>query len=240
MRENGIVLKIISVLVAGVFLYQQVVWAIGSPANATNANAVPQHAESRADSACKRIHVSNDKAQVDDKHINGSKNIIINIQDCHSSLSAQYSIVEVLNQLLSNYNVDVVAVEGGTGYINTSILKTFPDKAIRNKTAEFLMEQGDISAGEFFAVTQEKDIALYGVEDNALYQENLKVFREIYSSNKHTISKINKVLENLKQRETEIYSRDLSRMVYKSRLHYKSKISFDVKSSCHSFSLFPI
>src|SRR3989338_3941324 len=58
---------------------------------------------------------------------------IINIQDAHSSLGAQESIVSILDTLVTNYDLRVVAIEGSTGYIDTSLLKTFPDEKIRNQ-----------------------------------------------------------------------------------------------------------
>ncbi|MDP2912656.1 MAG: hypothetical protein Q8N91_01440, partial [Candidatus Omnitrophota bacterium] len=51
---------------------------------------------------------------------------IINIQDAHSSLGAQESIVSILDSLVTNYDLRLVAIEGSSGYIDTSILRTFP------------------------------------------------------------------------------------------------------------------
>ncbi len=226
MRQNRAFLKIIAVIVAGVFLHQQIVWAAGDMTGPVK--PVPARANTARSEVVHDIRVPSDLAQLDEIGMNGSRDLIINIQDCHSSLSAQYSIVEILKRLLQDYSVDVVAIEGATGYVDTSILKTFPDTGIKEKTADYLMKEGKLSAGEFFTVTSNEDIALYGVEDNGLYRENVKVFRDIYSKNRESIDTLDLILEKLRKKEDKVYQEDLSRMVYKSRLHRDGKMSFDV------------
>jgi len=93
---------------------------------------------------------------------------IINIQDAHASFAAQESIVSILDSLVTNYDLKLVAIEGSEGYIDTSILKTFPNEEIREKTAKYFMKKGKLSAGEFFSITSDKEIALYGIEDKPL------------------------------------------------------------------------
>ena len=217
MRKKQLFIKIVSLLVAGVFLHQQIVWAQGNVTGLDKVNT-PTSPPS----------VSNELAQVDRMHINGSKETVINIQDAHSSLSAQYSIVNILKELAANYDLSVVAIEGGAGYIDTSILKSLPDEEIKEKTARFLMKEGKISAGEFFSATYEGTIGLYGVEDNDLYQENLELFRDIHEKNRENISVLRILLNDLQNAGVKIYSKDLTKFVYKSRLHRKSKISFDI------------
>ena len=226
MRTNKLLIKGISVFVACIFLHQQIVWAQGNVAGLSKVPAARGNVEySEIPSP---IDVSQELAQIDQIHINGSKETVINIQDAHSSLSAQYSIVNVLKELVANYDLSVVTIEGAAGYIDTSILKSFPDTAIRKKTADFLMKEGKISAGEFFSVIAKDDVGLYGVEDNKLYQKNLQIFRDIHSNNRENIAVLKALLQELKSSEGKIYSKELSRFAYKSQLHRDSKISFDI------------
>ncbi len=213
-RRYNIFLKVTATIVALIFFHQQIVWAAGDISSYPKIN--------------KNFNIPKNLADIEKKGLLGKNETIINIQDCHSSLSAQYSIVEILKNLMSEYDVRVVAVEGASGYIDTSLLKTLPDEKLREETADYLMKEGKISAGEFFTATQDEDIALYGVEDNSLYQENLKVFREIFRKNRGSLVSLNKLLAALKEKEDKTYSGELSRMVFKSRLHRKGKISFDV------------
>ena len=221
MKKNNLFIKIVSLTVTGIFLWQQIVWAAGDMSTPPRPLVQPQRIG--AD-----IRLPAHLAQTESTHMNGGKDVIINIQDCHSSLSAQYSIVEVLNSLLGDYDLDLIAVEGGSGYIDTSLLRSLPNEDLRKKTADYLMKEGKMSAGEFFAATTEGEVALYGVEENDLYQRNLELFRDIYKKGAQAAAILSKMLEELKSHETEVYSDELSRMVYKLRLHRGSKISFDI------------
>ena len=89
---------------------------------------------------------------------NGGDEVVINIQDAHASLSAQKSIVKILENLATNYDLNLIALEGAEGPIDISLLRTFPDPEIRKETAEYLMRKGKMSAGEFFSIVSEKQI----------------------------------------------------------------------------------
>ena len=218
MKKNTILIRIVSILITGIFLFQQVSWAAG------DMSEIKGLGRNNFD----HFKINGGLAEVDLSEFNGDNGTVINIQDDHSSLSAQYSIVDVISNLVNDYDIDIVAVEGGSGYIDTSILRSFPDKNIKEETASYLMKEGKLSAGEYYAVTTDKDIALYGAEDNELYQENLRSFRDIYDSNLVVRDKLKKALNKLKEEEDVAYSEDMAKFVYRSRLHRESKISFDI------------
>ncbi|MCX5667271.1 MAG: 3-dehydroquinate synthase [Candidatus Omnitrophica bacterium] len=136
-------------------------------------------------------------------------NTIINIQDAHASLNAQESIVSILNSLVTNYDLSVVAIEGSSGYIDTSLLKTFPDQKVRDSAAKDLMARGLMSAAELFSITSGKNIALYGIEDRALYKKNVEEFRRIYEMNESVRKDIDGLLYAVKGLKDKVYSPEL-------------------------------
>ncbi|MBD3380105.1 MAG: hypothetical protein GF408_06565, partial [Candidatus Omnitrophica bacterium] len=227
LRGKKYLLKTISLAVVIVFSVQQITWASGNLAEVSSRAGVGKTAVSNT--GLGEIRVSGKSADIESSYDGPEENeTIITIQDCHSSLSAQYSIVNILNDLLANYDLDLVAVEGGCGFIDTSVLKSFPDNDIRSETASFLMKEGMISAGEFFSVTSEKDIALYGAEDNELYRKNLRAFRDIFSRNTGNIKFLDRVIETLGDIEKTIYGPRLRKLLYRMRLHAEGKIPFKV------------
>ena len=129
---------------------------------------------------------------------------------------------------MHDYDMNLVAVEGGAGYIDTSVLKSYPDKTIRKNTAKYLMGKSYISAGEFFAVTQDEDIAVYGVENNDLYLENVKLFRQIHDNSNKNITILNDLAKRFEKKEADIYNQDLAQLVYKARLHRIGKLSLNI------------
>ncbi|MFH1752806.1 MAG: hypothetical protein ABH875_01365, partial [Candidatus Omnitrophota bacterium] len=172
------------------------------------------------------INVPKDVAVTKEVYTAPGDRTIINIQDAHSSLGAQESIASVLDSLVTNYDLKLVAVEGSSGYIDTSILRAFSNENIRKGTASYLVKEGRMSAGEFFAVTSNKPIALYGIEDKPLYQENLEQFRAVYRANGAIRADIEKLLSSLKGLQNKIYSRELKDLTTNSVLHKNGKLTF--------------
>src|SRR3989338_3051056 len=171
-------IRIIALILVVTFIHQDLVWAQGGTPiwskgpNGSFALKTPVNVNGG-------IAVPKDVAVTKEVYTAGGDKTIINIQDAHASLGAQEAIVSILDSLVTNYDLKLVAIEGSTGYIYTSLLKTFPDENIRKKTAETLMKEGKMSAGEFFAITSGKKIALYGIEDKPLYEENVEQFKKI-------------------------------------------------------------
>ncbi|MGH7197593.1 MAG: HD domain-containing phosphohydrolase, partial [Candidatus Omnitrophota bacterium] len=112
-----------------------------------------------------------------EKRVTASSETILHIQDAHDSLEAQKKITEILNVLARDYEVTSVALEGSSGAVDPLLFKTVPDQALAKESAEALMKEGHLNAGEFFAITSEKPVSVYGVEEKALYRKNLKAFK---------------------------------------------------------------
>ncbi|MBU0604710.1 MAG: hypothetical protein KKH77_00275, partial [Candidatus Omnitrophica bacterium] len=172
------------------------------------------------------ISVPKDVAVTKEVYTAPGDRTIINIQDAHSSLGAQESIASVLESLVTNYDLKLVAVEGSSGYLDTSILRAFSNENVRKGTASYLVKEGRMSAGEFFAITSNKPVSLYGIEDKPLYQENLEQFRAVYTANSEIRADINKLLSALKSLQDKIYSQELKDLTTNSVLHKNGKLTF--------------
>ena len=109
------------------------------------------------------------------KEVGQAKNqdTIINIKDIHDNYGAQESIVQIMENLITNYNIKTIGIEAMQGYVDTSLLGALPDEAMRLNTANYLMQEGKLSAGEFLSAMSGGKIAVYGMDDNKLYEENL-------------------------------------------------------------------
>lgn len=165
-------------------------------------------------------------ARPGEAYINGSKELLFNIQDAHASLSAQNSITELLQFLTTEYNLELIAVEGSEGYVNTNILRTFPVDSVKKKIGTELMREGRMSAGEFFSIISEKPIALYGIDDDTLYKKNLEVFRRVMSGNGEAIKSLEIFKKALKELRGRIYPAALLDLQEKSEKHRKKEVSF--------------
>jgi hypothetical protein len=224
-RRHSIFFKTVALIVVFVFSLQQVVQAQGG--TPIWQHAKPQGATIHFDKAkLNGLSIPYVSGKTEDAYANGGEKVVINIQDDHSSLSAQKSIVNVLDSLVSNYDLSLIAVEGSEGYIDTSILRTFPKKDARKATADYLMKKGKMSAGEFFTVVSEKPIALYGVEDDELYKENVASFRSVIEDRAISVQNTEALERALKTLAKHIYSEELREFNKKTRQHKEGRLSF--------------
>ncbi|MBD3296214.1 MAG: hypothetical protein GF392_02460, partial [Candidatus Omnitrophica bacterium] len=111
-KRHASFIKCVSVLVIALFLNQQIGWAQGGqpvwaqarPADSTYAKPIDLNG----------IKVPNDVAKTQEAFTSGD-DVVIHIQDAHSSLAAQYSIANLLDSLVTNYDLSLIALEGAEG-----------------------------------------------------------------------------------------------------------------------------
>ncbi|OGW99778.1 MAG: hypothetical protein A3I73_06420 [Omnitrophica bacterium RIFCSPLOWO2_02_FULL_45_16] len=138
-----------------------------------------------------------------------SNKTVIHIQDAHCNYPAQKSIREILNYITTEYGIDAVNCEGGKGSYDLTVFTDIGDKEIREKTSDFFVREGVLSAAEYFAVNNPKKVRLWGVEDADLYIKNLRIYRDSLAHKDEAdryIKSIGYILDNLKRR---VYSQEL-------------------------------
>ncbi|MCM8761072.1 MAG: hypothetical protein NC933_02910, partial [Candidatus Omnitrophica bacterium] len=218
-------IRLVAIVLVVTFINQDIIWAQGGTPtwskgqNGSFSFKTPVNVDGN-------ITVPKDFAVTKEVYTAPGDKTIINIQDAHASLGAQESIASILDSLVTNYDLKLVAVEGSAGYIDTSILRTFPDENIRKNTARYFMREGKMSAGEFFAITSSKPIALYGIEDRSLYLENAEQFRKVHEINNTVQKDLAALLGDLKTLRKKIYSPELEMLTENSVLNRDGKISF--------------
>lgn len=125
--------------------------------------------------------------------VNQSNNtFIIHIQDAHANADAQLNIREILGHLSADHEGEAfqVAVEGASGNIHPEYLNLFPEyPAVNEAVVEHLLKSGELTGAELFAWNQyqesgfktvdESAFHVVGVENESLYRENLKNYREL-------------------------------------------------------------
>lgn len=105
--------------------------------------------------------------------------LLVNIRDAHRKLDSQYSISRLLEHLADKYQLGFVSMEGAAGPVHTGLLASFPDTESRDRMADGLLKQGRLSASEYFAITSNREIKLYGAENGALYKRDRTLFAKI-------------------------------------------------------------
>lgn len=133
-----------------------------------------------------------------------SQETLIHIQDAHDSLEAQQKICGILETLASEYDIRSVFIEGGNGAVNDAIFRSFPDAEGARRSADRLMAEGLLDAGQYFAATTPVDgVRVNGAENEALYRRNLAAFGRLLRAARQVetdISGLQRTLEALSER----------------------------------------
>ena len=219
------IIRIISCILTAAFFCQDITWAYGGepisiPYNLGTVKTAPASLSPAGGRQARSL------TEGGTDPLRSSPAAIINIQDAHASLAAQRSIVSIIDRLVSDYDIRIIALEGSSGYIDTSILRASPDKRLREEASRALMEEGRMSAGEFFAVTSDKSITLYGVEDEALYSENVRQFGSVYKDGARMAGEASALLKSLEPLKEKLYSAELKELEKNRALYESGRIGF--------------
>ncbi|MGB2630585.1 MAG: hypothetical protein WBD17_05075, partial [Candidatus Omnitrophota bacterium] len=198
-------MKTISCVIILTFLFQQVVF--GQEITPAAPAEKPIVVNGRID--LRQVSLPRDIAITKEVSMAKSEEIIIDIKDAHDNFGAQESIVAALENLLINYDVKFIGVEGSEGLIDMGLISSFPDEDIKKETAEYLMRQGKISAGEFFAATSKTPIMLYGIEDTDLYLRNYTDFIALHEKMKSNLKYVDGLRRALYALEDHVFSEEL-------------------------------
>ncbi|OVE76843.1 hypothetical protein BVX98_04515, partial [bacterium F11] len=131
-----------------------------------------------------------------------SDTLILHIQDIHQNKEAQENISNLLQSLINQEKVDLVALEGAFGRIDLKIFRDFPDQRAVKMMVDYLFREnkisGPIQAG-FFSPT--KIPPMVGVDDRNLYKANVQAVKDSFllkNKIKTQITNINHTLESKK------------------------------------------
>ncbi|MDD5671497.1 MAG: hypothetical protein PHN49_07650 [Candidatus Omnitrophica bacterium] len=66
----------------------------------------------------------------------GTRPFIVLIQDAHAVLDAQYQIQNLIDYLQTHYGTNLIALEGGQGKADPTLLKAFPDETAKKNVLQ--------------------------------------------------------------------------------------------------------
>lgn len=142
-----------------------------------------------------------------------AKQVVVHIQDAHCNYEAQSNISKVVEHLIKNYVLNLAAVEGSTGMIDTSPFRNMPNQESKVEVADYYMKKGRVTGPEFLSITGPYNFTIWGIEDEDMYLNNYDAF-----------------LKTIKfQTEMEKYCAELKLVIdtLKARLYNKELKEFD-------------
>ncbi|MCB4791059.1 MAG: 4-alpha-glucanotransferase [Elusimicrobia bacterium] len=176
MLSNKLHLKAISIVVLSFFTYS---FVLQEPLLAlTDLLANKKNAQKLEDSISRFILPSG-YGRIIDGNYNNSDTLVIYIQDLHCHAEAQKNISNIINLFDARYPLSKIFSEGAPeGKVDTHLLSSLPDKAIKKMVLNDLLSDGLLSGAEYYSVAKDRDI-LYGLENWEIYLSNLNRVRGI-------------------------------------------------------------
>ena len=145
-------LKAVAAIVAFAFLIQDVAFAQGGTPIWSEVADMGSRKDARINErSLSSITIPHDAGLTRKVVAKAAEDVIINIQDAHTKLGAQESISRILDNLVKNYSLKLIALEGASDVVDTSLLSSFPIEEVRKRTGRYLLKEGQISAGGGFS-----------------------------------------------------------------------------------------
>lgn len=103
--------------------------------------------------------------------------VVIHIQDVHQNAEAQKNIAGAVGSLMSRKTVGLVALEGAFDPMDLGRFRSFPDRDVVGKTADWLLREHRISGPVHAALTVPGDVPpLAGIDDPVHHQANVAAY----------------------------------------------------------------
>ena len=125
------------------------------------------------------IQVPETYGRVIDVYEGESNKTIVHIQDAHVHYEAQKNLAGILESLIQRNQLKLILVEGGNVRGELSTLRKLASKEAREAVADRYLRKGLIAGDEYLELVSDYPIIRQGVEDPALYQDNLRTFLEV-------------------------------------------------------------
>ncbi|MFN0117683.1 MAG: hypothetical protein ACKVQC_05240 [Elusimicrobiota bacterium] len=149
---------------------------------------------------------------------------IVLIQDIHLHTETQKKIVTLIKQWNDEKKIGGVYVEGAQGYFQFGSFRKF-SLELRRKVAEAFLKTKKIAGISFIGLTEESFVSVFGVDEENLYQENLKHYLSAVSSGEALLQEFLDDVHSLHREKTIVFNSALlsfDQLVYQYR---KNKIT---------------
>ncbi|MCK9594245.1 MAG: hypothetical protein PHH68_07210 [Candidatus Omnitrophica bacterium] len=159
--------------------------------------------------------------EAENSHL-GAPKTIIQIQDAHCNYEAQKNLAGIIDYLVKEKKLRLIMVEGGSGDVSLSYLRGYTDKKAREEVAEKYLRMGKISGEEYLNIVSDYDLELYGIEDQGLYDANLKAFLDLEAYRKDGLADLENISAVIKTLKPHIYNAKILRFE-QTKTDYQNK-----------------
>lgn len=145
-------------------------------------------------------------------NLDSEKNkLVILIDDSPTNYQTQLNIASILNQFFDQYTLNLVAVEGSSGFIDTSEFRNMGNKRSRNEVTNHYMKKGKITGPEFLSITGKHEFVIWGIEDEDVYDSNFKSLMNAMRTKDEAVKACMKLFNRLVDLREVVFSPELKK-----------------------------
>ncbi len=134
---------------------------------------------------------------------------VIQIQDIHAHFTAQENIGAIVDHLQNVYGLNVVALEGGWAEARFTESSNLPNTRDKQMLARGLLEEAHIGGPVFAALFASHPLQIVGIEDPALYADNLAVYTRHMEMRLDVLKKVDAMMKDLAREKRAAFNPDL-------------------------------
>jgi len=158
---------------------------------------------------------------------------VIYLQNAHANFESENHIRESIQHFQRQLGLELVLLEGGEGELDSLLFKSFPDQEMKERLLKDYLQKGELSGGEAASITGQNDkTAYYGIEQQAVYNENKKAFLSALEKQPEILKELERASSKLRadsnifhpeprlfvRRQTQFYAESIDLLRYAKTL----------------------
>ena len=174
-----------------------------------------------------REMVSENNGTIRDSYFAGAnKGIIVHVQDLHCNYDAQISIYNIINELIDKYHLNVVAIEGCVGELDTAPYSKKPNDSIKESVAKYFLKSGQLDGAGFAHMMKYSGFVFWGADDATLHQRNVDAYRKSLEGESDNIKYYNNMKEIIEAIKLKVYPKALKELDAKNSAYKNETLDF--------------
>lgn len=157
----------------------------------------------------KQFGLPADLGLIQDSFQGSTDKVVVYIQDAHTIYEAQKSIQKIIDYFQTQYGLNLIALEGGSGKLDPLLFRTFPKKEVLEGVFEDYLAKGELSGAAAAAVLNDRPADFYAIEDESLYEKGIIAYHRALAEKPEFLNKISHLEKEIEQAKSKLYPRKL-------------------------------
>jgi len=173
------------------------------------------------------IKISSEYGRVVEAFDAGTTQLVVHMQDAHTNYEAQLNAAHIIEDLIKQHGLYLILVEGGSRDVSLHHYRERDSLEERKKFADKSLKEGVIAGEEYLNIATDYPMKLQGIEDRALYDQNMEAFLEVDKGNKEALMYIGLLSSVAATLKFKIYTKALRQLDEKKEGFRKERIGLN-------------